>query len=50
MRISPPGTVETPTPSMAAASYSSRGMFCSTAISMRKANGQPFQTETMISA
>src|ERR1700742_4131281 len=40
---------QTPAPSIAAASYSSRGMFCRPAISARNANGQDFQTETITS-
>ena len=39
-----------PAPSIAAASYSSLGMFCRPAITMRKANGQPFHTDTTSSA
>src|SRR6478609_12012488 len=41
---------QTPAPSSAAASYSSRGMFCRPAVRVRKANGQDFQTETVSSA
>ncbi len=41
---------QTPAPSRAAASYSSLGMFCRPAMMIRKANGQPFQTETTSSA
>lgn len=36
-----------PAPSRAAASYSSRGMFCRPAMTMRKANGHPFHTDTV---
>lgn len=36
-----------PAPSSAAASYNSPGMFWSPAVTTRKANGQPFHTETV---